>query len=169
MQEMLYYWIKRSNMAKEIERKFLVRGDFLSEATSSTRIEQGYIGQGIGLTFRVRTRDDRGYLTIKGRSDSRGLQRDEWEYEIPLTEARELLRHSPGTISKSRYLVPAGSHTFEVDRFYGDNEGLIVAEVELSAPDEEFVRPEWLGEEVTGQVRYYNSQLLKHPYSEWEK
>lgn len=156
-------------MAKEIERKFLVQGDFMPDVVSSTQIEQGYIGSGAGLTFRVRTRDDRGYLTIKGRSDSAGLERDEWEYEIPLTEARELLRHSPGTIQKRRHLTPVGGHTFEVDCFYGENEGLVMAEVELASADEEFERPAWLGEEVTGDVRYYNSQLLKNPYTKWHE
>ncbi|MDO5488271.1 MAG: CYTH domain-containing protein [Rikenellaceae bacterium] len=156
-------------MAKEIERKFIVRGDFMPDVVSSTQIEQGYIGSGVGLTFRVRTRDDRGYLTIKGRSDSAGLERDEWEYEIPLAEARELLRHSPGTIQKRRHLAPVGGHTFEVDCFYGENEGLVMAEVELASADEEFERPAWLGEEVTGDVRYYNSQLLKNPYTKWHE
>ena len=156
-------------MAKEIERKFLVRGDFLPDVQSSTYIEQGYIGRGDGLTFRVRTRDERGYLTIKGRSDAAGLSREEWEYEIPLAEARDLLCFSPGKIEKRRHLAPIGTHTFEVDCFYGANEGLILAEVELASEEEEFIRPEWLGEEVTGDVRYYNSQLLKNPYTKWRE
>lgn len=156
-------------MAKEIERKFLVGGDFRPHVASSTHIEQGYIAGSNYLVVRVRTRDDRGYLTIKGRSDSSGVQREEWEYEIPLAEARELLRHATGTIDKTRHLVPAGSHTFEVDEFHGLNSGLIVAEVELGSADEEFVHPEWLGREVTGDVRYYNSQLVKHPYALWDE
>jgi CYTH domain-containing protein len=121
------------------------------------------------LTLRIRTRDERGYLTIKGRGDKDGISRNEWEWEIPYAEARELLQYSKGTIEKSRYLVPCGNHTFEVDCFYGDNEGLVMAEVELSAPDEEFERPAWLGKEVTGDKRYYNSQLLKNPFTKWEK
>ena len=146
-------------MAKEIERKFLVEGDFMPYVTSSSHIEQGYIAKSDSLTLRVRTRDDKGYLTIKGRSNEAGMSRDEWEYEIPVEEARELLRFSRGTIDKTRYLVPAGRHTFEVDRFYGANKGLIV----------EFERPAWLGREVTGDRRYYNSQLLKKPFLLWEE
>lgn len=156
-------------MGREIERKFLVCGEFLSQATSSSRISQGYIAKSDSLTLRVRTRDERGYLTIKGRGDKAGISRNEWEWEIPYAEACELLQYSNGTIEKSRYLVPCGNHTFEVDCFYGDNEGLVMAEVELSAPDEEFERPAWLGKEVTGDKRYYNSQLLKNPFTKWEK
>ena len=156
-------------MAKEIERKFLVKGDFMPHVKSESRIAQGYIARSEFLTLRVRTRDEKGYLTIKGRTDAAGMRRDEWEYEIPVEEARELLGFSHGTIDKTRYLVPAGQHTFEVDRFYGANEGLIVAEVELSDENEEFERPAWLGREVTGDRRYYNSQLLKKPYSSWKE
>ena len=157
-------------MAKEIERKFLVDGDFMPYVTSSSHIEQGYIAKSDSLTLRVRTRDDKGYITIKGRSNEAGMSRDEWEYEIPINEARELLSFSAGTISKVRHLAPmADGHTFEIDCFYGQNEGLIVAEVELQSADEEFLRPAWLGREVTGDKRYYNSQLLKHPYSQWEE
>ena len=137
--------------------------------TSSTRIEQGYVAKSNELTLRIRTRDEKGYLTIKGRSNEKGMSRTEWEYEIPVDQARELLSFSNGTISKTRYLVPVGDHTFEVDEFYGENEGLVVAEVELESEDEEYPRPEWLGEEVTGDRRYYNSQLLKHPYSQWQE
>lgn len=156
-------------MAKEIERKFLVEGDFMPYVTSSSHIEQGYVARSEELTLRIRTRDDKGFLTIKGRSNAAGMSRDEWEYEIPVDEARELLRFSRGTIDKTRYLVPAGRHIFEVDRFYGANEGLVVAEVELTDENEPFERPAWLGREVTGDRRYYNSQLLKNPYSTWEK
>ena len=156
-------------MAKEIERKFLVEGDFMPYVTSSSHIEQGYIAKSDSLTLRVRTRDDKGYLTIKGRSNEAGMSRDEWEYEIPVEEARELLRFRRGTIDKTRYLVPAGRHTFEVDRFYGANKGRIVAEVELADENEEFERPAWLGREVTGDRRYYNSQLLKNPFLLWEE
>ena len=149
-------------MKKEIERKFLINGDFMPYVTSSTRIEQGYVAKSNELTLRIRTRDEKGYLTIKGRTNEKGMSRAEWEYEIPVDQARELLSFSNGTISKTRYLVPVGSHTFEVDEFYGENEGLVVAEVELGSEDEQYPRPEWLGEEVTGDRRYYNSQLLKH-------
>ena len=157
-------------MAKEIERKFLVEGDFMPYVTSSSHIEQGYVARSEELTLRIRTRDDKGFLTIKGRSNAAGMSRDEWEYEIPINEARKLLSFSAGTISKVRHLAPmADGHTFEIDCFYGENEGLIVAEVELQSADEEFLRPAWLGREVTGDRRYYNSQLLKNPYSTWEK
>lgn len=156
-------------MAKEIERKFLVRGDFEPYATTSYRIEQGYIVGTADLTVRVRIRDEEAFLTIKGRSDVAGLERDEWEWPISVDEARSLLRFSAGAIEKTRYIIPYQGHTFEVDRFYGANEGLVMAEVELSARDEEFARPEWLGEEVTGDVRYYNSQLLKNPFTKWQK
>ena len=156
-------------MGKETERKFLVRGDFMPHAASSSHIVQGYIARSESLTLRVRTRDERGYITIKGATDASGMTRAEWEYEIPVADARELLAYSRGVIDKVRYLVPAGRHTFEVDRFAGENAGLVVAEVELASADEEFERPDWLGEEVTGDRRYYNSQLLKHPYSEWRR
>lgn len=156
-------------MAKEIERKFLVAGDYKQAAVSSSHIVQGYIGRTPSLTFRIRLRDERGYLTVKGRTDKAGMSRDEWEYEIPAADARELLAHSDGSIEKRRYMVPAGRHTFEVDEFFGANEGLTMAEVELSSPDEAFERPAWLGDEVTGDKRYYNSRLLKHPFSTWKK
>lgn len=156
-------------MSREIERKFLVCGEFRDQATSSSRISQGYIAKSDELTLRIRTRDERGYLTIKGRSDRAGISRNEWEWEIPVEQARELLQYSKGTIEKSRYLVPCGGHTFEVDCFYGDNEGLTLAEVELNDPDEPFEHPAWLGQEVTGDRRYYNSQLLKNPFTKWEK
>ena len=157
-------------MGKEIERKFLVEGDFMPYVKESSHIEQGYVARSEELTLRIRTRDEQGFLTIKGRSDAAGMARNEWEYEIPLAEARELLGYSRGTIAKWRHLVPmADGLTFEVDCFEGANSGLIVAEVELSSPDEEFLRPEWLGREVTGDRRYYNSQLLKKPYTSWEE
>ena len=156
-------------MAKEIERKFLVEGDFLPYATTSHHIEQGYVASSDELVLRVRTRDEQGFLTIKSRSNASGTSRDEWEYEIPYAEAHELLSYSRGTIAKRRYIVPAGEHTFEVDCFEGANRGLVVAEVELQNEDESFERPQWLGREVTGDKRYYNSQLLKHPYLLWDK
>lgn len=155
-------------MAQEIERKFLVRGDFKSEVTKATRITQGYLSSVPERTVRVRIKGDKGYMTVKGIGSDSGASRFEWEKEIPVEDVRELLKIcEPGVIDKTRYLVPAGRHTFEVDEFYGDNEGLVVAEVELSSEDEEFVRPEWLGEEVTGDARYYNSMLMKKPYKTW--
>ena len=156
-------------MAQEIERKFLVKDEsYKRMAHSSSRITQGYISSARGRTVRVRIRDSKGYLTIKGPSDIGGLARYEWEKEIPLDEARELMRLcEPGMIDKTRYLVRSGRHTFEVDEFYGENEGLVVAEVELSAEDEAFEKPDFIGEEVTGIVKYYNSFLMKCPYKTW--
>ena len=150
-------------MAQEIERKFLVSGEFKSLATSHSRIVQGYISSARGRTVRVRIRDDKGYLTIKGASS-----RYEWEKELPLAEAEELMKLcEPGIIDKTRYLVRSGKHVFEVDEFYGENEGLVVAEVELESEEESFVKPDFIGKEVTGDVRYYNSQLMKKPYKTW--
>lgn len=151
-------------MPQEIERKFLVTGEYKSQAYAHSRIVQGYISSARGRTVRVRIRDERGFLTIKGASNESGTSRYEWEKEIPLCEARELLKLcEPGVIDKTRYLVRSGQHTFEVDEFYGENEGLTVAEVELSSEDEPFVKPAFIGREVTGDIRYYNSQLMKHP------
>ena len=156
-------------MAQEIERKFLVKDDsYKSMAYSSSRIAQGYICSERGRTVRVRIRDDKGYLTIKGPADASGLGRYEWEKEIPLQEAKELMRLcEPGMIDKTRYLVRSGKHVFEVDEFYGENEGLTIAEVELAYEDETYEKPPFVGEEVTGDVRYYNSFLMRNPYSRW--
>ena len=156
-------------MALEIERKFLVDGGFRDRATSVSHIVQGYISSARGRTVRVRLRDDRGYLTIKGPSDEAGLARYEFEKEITADEARELLQIcEPGIIDKKRYLVPAGRHVFEVDEFFGENAGLVVAEVELNSADEAFERPDFLGREVTGDRRYYNSMLRTCPYKDWK-
>lgn len=155
-------------MGQEIERKFLVKGEYKSQAYAQSRIVQGYICSARGRTVRVRIRDAKGYLTIKGAADAAGLSRYEWEKEIPLAEAQELMKLcEPGVIDKTRYLVRCGKHVFEVDEFYGDNEGLVVAEVELASVDEDFEKPDFIGEEVTGDVRYYNSQLMRHPYTQW--
>ena len=156
-------------MAQEIERKFLVKdGSFKKQAYNASRIKQGYICSGRGRTVRVRIRDEKGYLTIKGPSDPSGMSRYEWEKEIPLNEAEELMKLcEPGIIDKTRFLVKAGTHTFEVDEFYGDNQGLVVAEVELNNISESFEKPDFIAEEVTGQVKYYNSFLMKTPYKEW--
>lgn len=156
-------------MGQEIERKFLVDGEYKSQAFASSRIVQGYICSARGRTVRVRIRDIQGYLTIKGASDAVGMSRYEWEKEIPLVEAQELMKLcEPGVIDKTRYLVRSGRHVFEVDEFYGENEGLVVAEVELASETESFEKPGFIGREVTGDVRYYNSQLMKHPYAEWK-
>ena len=155
-------------MALEIERKFLVVGEFRDQAYSFSRIRQGYISSGNGKTVRVRIRDDRGYLTIKGPSDQAGLARYEFETEITLSDALDLMKLcEPGIIDKTRYLVRSGNHVFEVDEFYGDNEGLVMAEVELHSEDEPFQKPSFIGPEVTGDRRYYNAHLRRNPYKLW--
>ena len=155
-------------MAQETERKFLVEGDYKKDAFKQTRITQGYLSSVPERTVRVRVNGDKGFITIKGIGDDSGSTRYEWEKEIPPGEVQELLEIcEPGVIDKTRYLVKQGDHTWEVDEFYGDNEGLVVAEVELDAPDQEFEKPVWLGEEVTGDKRYYNSMLMKNPYKNW--
>ena len=156
-------------MAQEIERKFLVKDlSFKEVAYSSSRIAQGYICSSRGRTVRIRIRDEKGYLTIKGPAGENGLSRYEWEKELPLDEAQELMKLcEPGMIDKTRYLVQSGKHVFEVDEFYGDNEGLVVAEVELASEDEIFKKPDFIGEEVTGIAKYYNSFLMKFPYTKW--
>lgn len=156
-------------MAQEIERKFLVKGEFKSLAYSQSHIVQGYISSAHGRTVRIRIRDEKGYLTIKGASNASGTSRYEWEKEIPFNEAQELMKLcEPGIIDKTRYLVKSGKHTFEVDEFYDENEGLILAEVELASEDELYEKPSFIGEEVTGDVRYYNSNLMKHPFRSWK-
>lgn len=157
---------------QEIERKFLILDtpDFRKDALQKTRIVQGYLSSAPERTVRVRIKGDRGFLTIKGRSSSGGLSRFEWEKEISLSEAEALLELcEPGAIEKVRYEVKSGNHIFEVDEFLGENEGLIMAEVELASEEENFKRPDWLGEEVTGRKEYYNSQLIQNPYKQWNK
>ena len=155
-------------MANEIERKFLVSGDFKSHSFKSTRIIQGYLSSVPERTVRVRLKGEKGFITIKGIGSASGATRYEWEKEIPVEEIKELLLLcEPGVIDKTRFLVKAGEHTFEVDEFYGENEGLVVAEVELNSEDESFEKPAWLGKEVTGDVKYYNSMLMKNPYTKW--
>ena len=155
----------------EIERKFLVANDsYKSLATSSARIKQGYICSERGRTVRVRLRDSKAFLTIKGPSLDGGLSRYEFEKEITPDEAEHLfLLCERGIIDKRRYLVPSGPNMFEVDEFYGDNAGLVVAEVELSSVDETFEKPSFIGKEVTGDRRYYNSQLSQRPYVMWRE
>ena len=164
----------QSNMHTETERKFLVVNDsFLTEAIASHRIAQGYIAHVGGNTVRVRLRDGEGILTIKGPSRD-GMSRAEWEMAIPAADVEALLPlcHG-GLIDKTRHIVPAGQHPdgtprcFEVDVFHGANEGLVMAEIELSAEDEAFEKPSWLGAEVTGDRRYYNSYLTQRPFSLW--
>ena len=157
-------------MALEIERKVLVEGDYKSLSISHSRIMQGYICSGRGRTVRVRLRDEKGYLTIKGPSRNGGLSRYEFEKEITKDEALSLMTLcEPGIIDKVRWLVPMGAHTYEVDEFLGDNAGLVVAEVELGSEDEAYERAPFLGQEVTGDRKYYNSSLRTYPYKDWEK
>ena len=157
-------------MAIEIERKFLVKGDFSRQVTSTQRIVQGYICSQPGRTVRIRIRGEEGFLTIKGASDEKGLSRYEFEQKISLADAEELLKLcEPGAIDKIRNLVPVGKHIWEIDVFNGDNAGLVLAEIELACEDEPFERPQWLGQEVSGDRRYYNSMLTKHPYKEWKE
>jgi CYTH domain-containing protein len=155
-------------MAQEIERKFLVSGDYKSMATEHIRITQGYISSAHGRTVRVRMAGEKAFLTIKGASNDAGTSRFEWEKPIEPDDARELMKLcEPGMIDKIRHIVPYGGHRFEVDEFFGENEGLVVAEVELASEDEAFERPPFLDKEVTGDRRYYNSSLTKLPFTKW--
>ena len=155
-------------MAQEIERKFLVKGDFKKDAVKQTRITQGYLSSVPERTVRVRVKGEKGYITIKGIGSESGASRYEWEKEIPVAEVKELLKIcEPGVIDKTRYEVPMGNFVFEVDEFYGENQGLIVAEIELKSESDKFEKPQWLGQEVTGDAKYYNSMLMKKPYTKW--
>ena len=158
-------------MAREIERKFLVTGDFKAEAFKATRVVQGYLSSVPERIVRVRLKGDQGYLTVKGAANASGVERFEWEKEISREDALALLeRCEPGLIDKTRYLVANtdGMHTWEVDEFHGENEGLIMAEIELGDEQEDFDKPAWLGEEVTGDPRYYNAMLKQKPYRSWQ-
>lgn len=154
----------------EIERKFLVKSNqFKNESFENKRIIQGYIlKNNRGRSVRIRIKGNQGYITIKGASDKSGISRFEWEKVIPIQEAEQLLKLcDPEVIDKTRYLVNYSNHLFEIDEFHGDNKGLIIAEIELNSENEEFEKPEWLGPEVTGDIRYYNSQLSTNPYKKW--
>ncbi|PQV49459.1 CYTH domain-containing protein [Jejuia pallidilutea] len=154
----------------EIERKFLVKSDaFKAEASTKTLLIQGFLNTHKARTVRVRIKGEKGFLTVKGISSKDGLSRFEWEKDISKTDAESLLKLcEPTIIEKVRYEVTIGKHVFEVDEFFGDNEGLIIAEVELSSEHETIKKPDWLGTEVTGQIQYYNSQLSKQPYNTWK-
>lgn len=156
---------------QEIERKFLLASkDFKNITSNKVRIVQGYLTSVPERTVRVRIKGEKAFLTIKGKSNESGLSRFEWEKEIPVIEAEALLKLcEPGVIEKCRYEIPAGKHIFEVDEFFGDNEGLFLAEVELNSEEEPFDKPEWIGEEVTGRKEFYNSYISKHPYKTWKK
>jgi len=149
-----------NKMAIEIERKFLVLGDFKKEVVSSHRIRQAYISRIAERTVRIRIKDEQGFITIKGKSNETGTSRFEWEKGISKEEAEALLELcEEGMIDKTRYVVNSGSHVFEVDEFYGLHQGLVLAEIELKSEEESFIKPKWLGKEVTGDPRYYNSQM----------
>ncbi|MBB1139778.1 CYTH domain-containing protein [Myroides sp. WP-1] len=153
----------------EIERKFLTKStNFETLAHSKNTIAQGYLNSHADRTVRIRIKNDKGYLTIKGKSNASGTSRFEWEKEIDLKEAEALLHLcEEHIIAKTRYVIPVGPHHFEVDVFHGQNEGLILAEIELQDENEPFEKPEWLGEEVTGKIEYYNSYLSNHPFTTW--
>lgn len=153
----------------EIERKFLVKNNsFKNEAFKKIHIKQGFLNSDKERTVRVRLTDSQGFLTVKGLSGNNGLSRFEWEKEIRKTDAEALFELcEKGLIEKTRHLVEIGNHIFEIDEFFGDNEGLIIAEIELNHATELFKKPAWLGEEVTGNIKYYNSQLSKQPYKTW--
>ena len=156
---------------QEIERKFLVNStEFKRQAISTEKILQGFLNTHPERTVRVRIRGEKGFLTVKGKSNESGTSRFEWEKEIQKNDADELLKLcEQGVLEKTRYEISVESHVFEVDEFHGENEGLIVAEIELQDEDEFFEKPAWLDKEVTGDVRYYNSQLSKNSYSQWKK
>ena len=153
----------------EIERKFLITStDFIAESYTKHEIAQGYLNSNPERTVRVRSKDDKGFLTIKGKSNAAGLSRFEWEKEIDWQEAKQLLLLCEnGVIEKTRYLIHVGTHLYEVDVFYGANDGLIMAEIELTSEDEIFEKPLWLGEEVTNDERYYNAYLSNRPFTTW--
>lgn len=156
-------------MAKEIERKFLLVGDAWRSLAQGTHYRQGYLNSAKERTVRIRTIDDKAYLTIKGITVS--ATRVEYEYEIPHADCQEMLDNlaEKPIIEKKRYKIPYGGLTWEVDEFFGVNAGLVVAEVELTSEEQQFDKPLWVGEEVTNDPRYFNSNLVKNPYTTWEK
>ncbi len=153
----------------EIERKFLVKSEaFKKNSFDKNEISQGYLNSNPERTVRVRIKGNQGYLTIKGKGNETGLSRFEWEKEIPVNEARTLLELcESGVINKTRYEIKFGNHVYEVDEFFGENEGLFLAEIELQSEDEAFEKPDWLGEEVTNNKKYYNSYLSINPFKNW--
>lgn len=155
----------------EIERKFLVKSEaYKAEAFQKTKIQQGYLNSDKNRSVRVRIKGDQAFITVKGPTYNKGVQRYEWEKEIPTIEAEALILLCEETpIEKIRYEIKSGNHVYEVDEFLNANDGLTVAEIELNAVDEAFEKPEWLGEEVTGNSKYYNSELSKHPFKTWGK
>ena len=161
--------LKRWQKVIEIERKFLVKSmNFVDGAVSKTKIVQGFLNTHPERTVRIRINGEKGFMTVKGKSNDSGTTRFEWETEIGLKDAEKLLQLcEKGIIDKTRYLVSFHDHSFEVDVFEGENKGLVLAEIELSTENEKFQKPDWLGEEVTGNIKYYNSQLSKQPFKTW--
>lgn len=155
---------------REIERKFLVKNNtFKVLATAQKKIAQGYLNTNPERTVRIRIANEKAFLTIKGKGNETGTTRFEWEKEIPFEEAKLLLELcEKGVIEKTRFEIPVGNHLYEVDEFYGENDGLIIAEIELDDENETFEKPDWLGQEVTNDPRYYNAYLSKNPFSEWK-
>ena len=158
-------------MKLEIERKFLVKNNnFKKEASQSIRIIQRYLSSLPERTVRIRIKGDLGFITIKGLGNESGITRYEWEREIPYQDAKDLLAICEyGEIDKIRHIVKYGEYAFEVDEYNGENKGLVIAEIELSSEEETFLKPDWLGKEVTGVKKYYNSMLMKSPYTKWNK
>ncbi|MCC9042022.1 CYTH domain-containing protein [Myroides sp. M-43] len=153
----------------EIERKFLVNSlDFIKQSYKHHKITQGYLNSHPERTVRIRLKDELAFITIKGKSNDTGTSRLEWEKQIDFNEANQLINLCEDyVISKTRYLIKSGIHTFEVDVFHGDNEGLILAEIELSSETEAYNKSNWLGEEVTGDIKYYNSYIANNPFKNW--
>ena len=157
-------------MAQEIERKFLIKNNaYKAKSINKTKITQGFLSTVPERTVRIRIKGDKGFLTVKGIGNKSGASRYEFEKEISVDDAQDLLVIcEPGVIDKTRFVVPTNKGLiFEVDEFYGENEGLTVAEIELLSEETSFEKPSWLGEEVTGDVRFYNAMLMKKPYNKW--
>ncbi len=158
-------------MAQEIELKFLVKGNFKPFVTKKLEISQAYLSTQPERTVRIRIKDRKGYINIKGAAKNSGIMRYEWEQEISFEDARELMKlRESGMVEKTRYIIPTENELeFEVDEFHGDNEGLLMAEIELPSADTSFKKPDWLDEEVTGNPSFYNAELSKNPYRYWKE
>ena len=161
--------LKKKVVQIEIERKFLVKNNsFKNDSFKRLSIKQGFLNSNKNRVVRIRIINKKGFITVKGKSNKKGLSRFEWEKKIPVKEAKKLLKLCENrVIKKKRYLVKVEKHTFEIDVFKGKNKGLVVAEVELNHEEESFSKPDWLGKEVTGETKYYNSELSKVPFNDW--
>jgi len=157
-------------MKIEIEKKFLLKNmNFKQDSFKKIRITQRYLSSLPERSIRIRIGGDKAFITIKGKSNKTGMSRSEWEKDITVEDAQDLFKIcEPGVIDKTRYLVKSGKHIIEIDEYYGENKGLIVAEIELLSEEESFEKPDWLGDEITGDMKYYNSYLMKYPYTKWE-